>query len=88
VTRSAGMQRNCSKQRTWRSAEWKGEEGEPLGRTGYGGSCPRHGCRVQENAWCVGPGAKEWMWPTSGPHSKEFPDLNNAPNQILGEGDK
>jgi hypothetical protein len=32
----------------------------------------------------VGPGAKEWRWPTSEPHSKEFPDLNKAPNQILG----
>jgi hypothetical protein len=34
----------------------------------------------------VGLGAKEWRWPTSEPHSKEFPDLNKAPNQILGGG--
>jgi hypothetical protein len=26
---------------------------------------------------------KDWRWPTSGPHSKEFPNLNKAPNQIL-----
>jgi hypothetical protein len=38
---------------------------------------------MQENAWRVGPGAKEWRWLTSGPHSKEFPNLNKAPNQIL-----
>jgi hypothetical protein len=30
------------------------------------------------------PGAKGWRWPTSGPHSKGFPELNKAPNQILG----
>jgi hypothetical protein len=41
---------------------------------------------VQENACRVGLGAKEWRWPTSEPHSKEFPDLNKAPNQILGGG--
>jgi hypothetical protein len=34
ATRSTGMRRNCSGQRTWRIAEWKGEEGEPLGQTG------------------------------------------------------
>jgi hypothetical protein len=34
ATNSAGMRRNCSGRRPWHSAEWKGEEGETLGRTG------------------------------------------------------
>jgi hypothetical protein len=34
ATNSAGMRRNCSERRPWHSAEWKGEEGEPLERTG------------------------------------------------------
>jgi hypothetical protein len=38
---------------------------------------------MKVNAWRVGLGVKEWRWLTSGPHSKEFPDLNKATNQIL-----
>jgi hypothetical protein len=34
ATSSAGMRRNCSGRQPWRSVEWKGEEGELLGRTG------------------------------------------------------
>jgi hypothetical protein len=34
ATSSAGMRRNCFGRRPWRSVEWKGEEGELLGRMG------------------------------------------------------